>query len=190
MVEKKEIKFSTEFASIAEKLSASGASEKDISYILGTSVRGFRKWKKEHPEFKRALRRGKELTQAYLIAQGIKAAAGYDYEETTTKIRLRKNENGEVVEFPEVTKYKKHQSTDGKLLMFLVSALDRQLGKNDWIQQHKLEIDEKKNVKGRFIITGSQQFHLIKNLGDSLAGRIAIFELMPFSYNEKEQAIK
>ncbi|OIO73369.1 MAG: hypothetical protein AUJ85_08225 [Elusimicrobia bacterium CG1_02_37_114] len=54
----------------------------------------------------------------------------------------------------------------------------------------KIAIDEKKNVKGRFIITGSQQFHLIKNLGDSLAGRIAIFELMPFSYNEKEQAIK
>jgi len=166
MVEKKEIKFSTEFASIAEKLSASGASEKDISYILGTSVRGFRKWKKEHPEFKRALRRGKELTQAYLIAQGIKAAAGYDYEETTTKIRLRKNENGEVVEFPEVTKYKKHQSTDGKLLMFLVSALDRQLGKNDWIQQHKLEIDEKKNVNVQ--ISGE----IISKQIDELAGRL------------------
>jgi len=48
----------------------------------------------------------------------------------------------------------------------------------------KIAIDENRSYKGRFIITGSQQFHLIKNLGDSLAGRIAIFELMPFCYNE------
>lgn len=48
----------------------------------------------------------------------------------------------------------------------------------------KMEIDRKRNVNGRFIITGSQQFNLIKNLGDSLAGRVAIFELLPFSYNE------
>ena len=48
----------------------------------------------------------------------------------------------------------------------------------------KIAIDARRNVKGRFIITGSQQFHLIKNLGDSLAGRVAIFELLPFSAAE------
>ncbi|OGS20322.1 MAG: hypothetical protein A3J83_04275 [Elusimicrobia bacterium RIFOXYA2_FULL_40_6] len=49
----------------------------------------------------------------------------------------------------------------------------------------KIAIDEKRNLKGRYILTGSQQFHLIKHLGDSLAGRIALFELMPFDYEEK-----
>ena len=48
----------------------------------------------------------------------------------------------------------------------------------------KILIDEKRNKAGRFIITGSQQFTLIKNLGDSLAGRIALLELLPFSTNE------
>jgi len=50
--------------------------------------------------------------------------------------------------------------------MFLVSALDRQLGKNDWIQQHKLEIDEKKNVNVQ--ISGE----IISKQIDELAGRL------------------
>ncbi|MBU1147048.1 MAG: ATP-binding protein, partial [Candidatus Omnitrophica bacterium] len=52
----------------------------------------------------------------------------------------------------------------------------------------KMLIDKKRNKYGRFIITGSQQFHLIKNLGDTLAGRIALFDLLSFSMYEKKQA--
>ena len=48
----------------------------------------------------------------------------------------------------------------------------------------KMLIDNDREEKGRFIFTGSQQFALIKNLGDSLAGRIALFDLLPFSVNE------
>lgn len=49
----------------------------------------------------------------------------------------------------------------------------------------KMLIDENRHKMGRFIITGSQQLHLIKNLGDTLAGRIALFDLLPFSIKEK-----
>lgn len=49
----------------------------------------------------------------------------------------------------------------------------------------KIKIDEERHKKNRFIITGSQQFNLIKNLSDSLAGRIALFSLLPFSKQEK-----
>lgn len=51
----------------------------------------------------------------------------------------------------------------------------------------KMEIDSSRQEKGRFIFTGSQQFQLIKDIGDSLAGRIAVFELMPFSLEETLQ---
>lgn len=54
----------------------------------------------------------------------------------------------------------------------------------------KMMIDEKRQERGRFIFTGSQQFTLIENLGDSLAGRIAIFELLPFSVFEKQESAK
>ena len=49
----------------------------------------------------------------------------------------------------------------------------------------KILIDENRNKRGRFILTGSQQFNLIKNLGDSLAGRIGLITLLPFSKHEK-----
>jgi hypothetical protein len=48
----------------------------------------------------------------------------------------------------------------------------------------KLRIDAEPDRPGRFLMTGSQQFQLMKNISDSLAGRIAILELLPFSAAE------
>lgn len=48
----------------------------------------------------------------------------------------------------------------------------------------KIYIDQNRNKKNRYIITGSQQFNLIKNLGDTLAGRVGILCLLPFSKKE------
>lgn len=45
-------------------------------------------------------------------------------------------------------------------------------------------IDENRNQKGRFIITGSSSPELLKNVSESLAGRIATVELAPFKANE------
>jgi predicted AAA+ superfamily ATPase len=44
-------------------------------------------------------------------------------------------------------------------------------------------IDEK-NINGFFILTGSNQFEFMHNLGQSLAGRTGILKLLPFSYQE------
>ncbi|MDO9288844.1 MAG: ATP-binding protein [Thermodesulfovibrionales bacterium] len=52
----------------------------------------------------------------------------------------------------------------------------------------KIRIDSARSVKGQFVFTGSQQFSLIKNLGDSLAGRIGLFDLLPFSLDEMLKA--
>ncbi len=51
----------------------------------------------------------------------------------------------------------------------------------------KMVIDNNRERKGQFIFTGSQQFVMIKNLGDSLAGRIALLDLLPFSINESRR---
>ena len=37
---------------------------------------------------------------------------------------------------------------------------------------------------GRFVLTGSQQFHLAAGISQSLAGRTVTLELLPFSYGE------
>lgn len=44
-------------------------------------------------------------------------------------------------------------------------------------------VDESK-LMGQFILSGSQNFHLVQNITQSLAGRVAIFKLLPFDLQE------
>ncbi len=44
-------------------------------------------------------------------------------------------------------------------------------------------VDES-GISGQFILTGSQNFLLLEKIGQSLAGRVYIYHLLPFSYNE------
>lgn len=48
----------------------------------------------------------------------------------------------------------------------------------------KIQIDENRSKKGQYILTGSQQFKLMKDIGDTLAGRIGLLQLLPFNYLE------
>lgn len=49
----------------------------------------------------------------------------------------------------------------------------------------KIEIDNNRTKKGRFLLTGSQSFPLMARVGESLAGRIAVFTLLSFSISEQ-----
>ena len=49
-------------------------------------------------------------------------------------------------------------------------------------------ITDKENEAGRFILSGSQNFLLMQNITQSLAGRAAILKLLPFSYTEINKA--
>ena len=51
----------------------------------------------------------------------------------------------------------------------------------------KLDVDRNGGVPGKFILTGSSQFRLKKNMSDSLAGRAAFVRLLPFSILELKQ---
>lgn len=48
----------------------------------------------------------------------------------------------------------------------------------------KIRIDRDRQTNGRWLLTGSQQFQLMANVSESLAGRIALLELLPFSLLE------
>lgn len=49
----------------------------------------------------------------------------------------------------------------------------------------KLRIDKDRHRNGRWLLTGSQQFHLMRNVSESLAGRVAILDQLPFSISEQ-----
>ena len=54
----------------------------------------------------------------------------------------------------------------------------------DLLPYLKIRIDRQRDRKGVFLLTGSQQFGLMQGVSESLAGRIAILELLPFSLAE------
>ena len=51
----------------------------------------------------------------------------------------------------------------------------------------KIYVDEHRDHKGAFWLTGSQKYKLMLGVQESLAGRIAIFDLMGLSYREKKK---
>jgi hypothetical protein len=48
----------------------------------------------------------------------------------------------------------------------------------------KVRIDADRAGYGRFVLTGSQQFQMMRDVSDSLAGRVAVLELLPFALEE------
>jgi uncharacterized protein len=43
-------------------------------------------------------------------------------------------------------------------------------------------------IMGQYILSGSQNFHLMHNITQSLAGRVALFKLLPFDFSELKSA--
>ena len=48
----------------------------------------------------------------------------------------------------------------------------------------KMEVDAHRRTYGQYVLTGSQVFALMKGVSESLAGRVAIFQLYPLSWSE------
>ncbi|MCK5154090.1 MAG: ATP-binding protein [Spirochaetales bacterium] len=48
----------------------------------------------------------------------------------------------------------------------------------------KIEVDKDRQNYGKYILTGSSQFSLLKKISESLAGRIGLLSLLPFQYRE------
>lgn len=50
----------------------------------------------------------------------------------------------------------------------------------------KIEVDNDRDNYGKYILTGSSQFSLLKQITESLAGRIGLLSLLPFQFEEIE----
>ncbi len=54
-------------------------------------------------------------------------------------------------------------------------------------QALRVAIDQKRSRPGRFVITGSSSPHLLKSISETLAGRVGIIEMAPFSCSEAHE---
>lgn len=48
----------------------------------------------------------------------------------------------------------------------------------------KMRIDARRSQYGQYVLTGSQAFELMEGISETLAGRIAVFQLYPFNWEE------
>ena len=63
-------------------------------------------------------------------------------------------------------------------------ALDEAQVLPDLFPALRVAIDEHRTEKGRFVITGSSSPALVRSVSESLAGRVGIIEMAPFSWEE------
>lgn len=54
----------------------------------------------------------------------------------------------------------------------------------------KIKIDEQRDAKGQFILTGSQKFTLMQGVSESLAGRVGVFDFEGLSFLELVESSK
>ncbi len=48
----------------------------------------------------------------------------------------------------------------------------------------KIQVDNDRDTRGKYVLTGSSQFSFIKGLSETLAGRIGLLSLLPYEYTE------
>lgn len=146
------LQFTTEHAQMAEKLVASGCNLPDLAFIFGTSEWNLKKWKKEHPEFKHAIDRGKQVTLQRLIGAGIKAAEGQTIKTTTITGKGIILADGTVRDLIPGTQVDikteiKELPINEKMVQFLANTLSRQLGTEDWVTKNFSETKVSGEVK-------------------------------------------
>lgn len=54
----------------------------------------------------------------------------------------------------------------------------------------KIVVDQDRNRYGKFVLTGSSQFTLLKQISESLAGRIGLLSLLPYQFLEIPTALR
>ena len=138
--------FDWEYAEIAVRMKAASLPEAFIAWALFEGDRStLRMWRKQHPEFKKAMDEAKDVQKAMLLYKGLRAAAGYRYEEENEKwVAAGTDEKGEVkYKLKEKSVFKKEQHPDAKLIQFFLAAADpefRHLYKRDNIGQGSVHI--------------------------------------------------
>jgi len=155
---KKGATFNYDFVNVASRLVAAGMTEKDIGYVLGVKPTTIKKWKQRYEEFKLACKDGKEVAKQYIIANGLRAATGYDYEEVD--VTHERNLEGKL-EIKKKTVKLRHRPVDKDLLMFFLINLDKDFG--NWRNVKSIEV-EHTNRNINVDLTGQIESDTIRKL--------------------------
>lgn len=126
-------KYKDTFPTLAEGWAREGLSDAQIAKNLRISVPTFYEYQKKHPEFSKALARGKAPVDIEVVNALLKKALGYDYEEEHTTVQVDKD--GKVTR-KERKVVKRHYPPDAVAIKFwLVNRKPKQ-----WREKHEHSI--------------------------------------------------
>ena len=136
---------------------AAGMTERDIGYVLGVKPTTISKWKQRYAEFKLATdskSSAKKIAVSHLVANGLRSAIGYDYEEVDQVFEMVENpdydstdDSCEKPPFIRVMKKEtvklKHRPPDKDMLFFFLLNLDNEYKnvKSVTIEQTKKQVN-------------------------------------------------
>ena len=81
-----------------------GATNEELSKMLGISCKLFYEWQNKHSEFREAIKKGKEVSNGELLNSAFKQSTGFYYtEEQAIKVKCGKDQ--ERIEIVEVEKF-------------------------------------------------------------------------------------
>jgi len=147
---KKGAKFSYDFIEPIATMTALGFTEKDIGLVFGVTGSAVARWKQRYPDLKTAVEKMRPVAASHLVAQMVRAAIGYDYEDEDINYRTVTNKDGTVVEVQTDRKVKKrHQPANPQLAMFLATNMLKGQFAN------RFEI-EKKELKVNVALSGEE----------------------------------
>jgi uncharacterized protein YrzB (UPF0473 family) len=151
-------------ADAATKLIAAGFTYEDIGVVLGVTGKTVANWSQKYKSFNDAAKDGHAAANAITLAQMLRSAWGYDYQEKDEKfIALRDEEGNETGKHKVVTIVKtRHQPPNADLIKFI--ALNRM--SNEFKDAKRIEIEDHKTLQ----ITGSDE---IKALDDFIGKFLA-----------------
>jgi hypothetical protein len=134
----------------------SGLTEEQVGKNLGISHTTFNDYKKKHPEFAEAVKRGRQSIVTELENMLVKRAMGYEYEEIKTSIRREGGEVGtdgkdgkEGREVVYTEKTVKHMPPDVGALAILLKnkAPDRYTNDRAMLELKRMELDLRKQIE-------------------------------------------
>lgn len=156
--------YKTEYADIACRLKAADFTDQDVAYALGVSLGTIASWKRRYDSFKRACEEGRREQKKRIVARAMKQALGYRFKETNTKLSYDKDGN---VTRREESTFEKENPGNERLLVFLLTNIDRQLGDDEWKSVSKVEVDESQHVK--IVVDGKAAQEQIQRLAGELS---------------------
>lgn len=118
-------------------------SEEQIAKRLGISVRSFERYKKDNPELKEALKRGREELVADLKSSLKRKALGFEYKESKRQITEVDGERRVVIE-----EYTRYAQPDTGAIHLLLKNYDESWRNDDQttieLKKQKLELEKEK----------------------------------------------